>query len=199
MDAEMSQATKNCVECGCLFTRRSQGAAQWAAAKFCSLRCFGVDYSRNFEAKRPLLRDFFHARYVIDPQTGCWNWQGTLSRQGYGEFRWRGTSYRASRIALELDGRPVPADLHACHHCDNPACVRPSHLYVGTSKDNARDAADRGLLRRGELHPQAKLTESQVRKIRSAVGTLKVIAAQFDVSPSAVSFIRKRKSWAHVP
>jgi hypothetical protein len=101
-------------------------------------------------------------------------------------------------MALELDGRPVPADLCACHHCDNPACVRPSHLYVGTPKDNARDAANRGLLRRGELHPYAKLTESQVREIRSAAGTLETIATQFGISSSAVSLIRNRKTWAHV-
>jgi hypothetical protein len=80
---------------------------------------------------------------------GCWEWVGSQDRQGYGEFvvsmgpRVRS---RAHRVAWELTNGPIPDGLNACHRCDNPVCVRPDHIFIGTQRDNVRDAMAKGRL-----------------------------------------------------
>jgi hypothetical protein len=195
----MSRGTKNCVECGRLFTRhKGYGAAQWEAAKFCSSHCFGADHSRKTAERWPPLREQFETSF--QRSEGCWEWQGTIDGYGYGVIDRARKRYRAHVLALEYDGRPVPKGMVACHHCDNPRCVRPSHLYVGTPKDNARDAIDRGRLRRGELHPQAKLSESQVREMRSLKGQLSSaeIGRRFGVSRPTAAKVIAGQLWRHV-
>jgi len=77
---------------------------------------------------------------------GCWIWTGNRNGDGYGVFHVSRTKrYMAHRAALEFaNGEPVPSDKLACHHCDNPSCVRPSHLYIGTFSDNNSDTYYRG-------------------------------------------------------
>jgi len=78
---------------------------------------------------------------------GCWLWQGATQRDGYGLFRVDGRRRVAHRIALELyTGVPIPVDKFVCHHCDNPPCVRPSHLFIGTAADNVADMVAKGRL-----------------------------------------------------
>jgi hypothetical protein len=101
-------------------------------------------------------------------------------------------------MSLRLDGRPVPRGKYACHECDNPACVRPSHLYVGMPIENTQDMIRRGRLVCGERAKQAKLTEAAVIEIRSAQGSASALAMRFGVSPSNVHAIRARKTWRHV-
>jgi hypothetical protein len=126
---------------------------------------------------------------------GCWEWTGARDKDGYGIFSYEGKSYRAAKIALALDGRPVPTGKYSCHHCDNPACVRPDHLYRGTPTQNASDAKQRNRLNPGR---KAKLNPDQVRAIRTATGTHNEIAATFGVSRATISLIRERKTWANV-
>ena len=129
---------------------------------------------------------------------GCWPWTGALDRDGYGVFCYIGKVYKAHSMALRLDGRPVPKGMYACHHCDNPSCVNPAHLYVGTPLENSRDAKDRGRVPVGEKHYLAKLTEKDVLEIRASDLTCAKLAMQFGVSLSNISFIRTGKSWRHV-
>lgn len=149
----------------------------------------------------------FEEKYIPEPMTGCWLWLGAVSG-GYGSIlvgsRRDGSRrhLRATRVSLELAGRPVPHGLHALHHCDNTYCVNPDHLYAGTPSQNMKDAWDRHRKvpheQRGEKNASAKLTETKVAAIRNAFGRGRDIAAEFGVSPSTVSLIRNGRRWAHL-
>jgi hypothetical protein len=183
-------SVKQCANCGQAFARDKRNTwAYWERAKFCGSKCSGI--SRTDEAARirpDIITTFAKWR---DEGDGCWEWKGALDRDGYGIFTFAGRTMRAARIALELDGRP-PGDQFACHHCDNPRCVRPSHLYVGTPTDNVRDMVGRGRMVIGKV---AKLTPDQVREIRNASGSLATVAREYGVSAGAIGFIRNGKTW----
>jgi len=195
-EADRQRAVKQCAQCGSDFARDVRNTwAYWEKrAKYCSHACAGAANSIRWAAKRPSLEDKFKSHFT--KSSGCWEWQGPCDKDGYGLFFYTATQYRAARLALKLDGRPVPSGMYACHHCDNPVCVRASHLYVGSPKQNVEDA-----LRRGRKNPMtnAKLTEHQVIAIRKAAGTHEAIAAQYDVSRATVSLIRGRRTWRHLP
>ena len=134
---------------------------------------------------------------------GCWIW--TLCKRGpYGVVRLGGRKGRtigAHRIAYELANGPIDDGLHVCHHCDNPPCVRPDHLFVGTPADNHKDRMSKGLRKPGtpgERHPSAKLNEAQVREIRAATGPYAEIASRFGIAEGTISNIRARRIWKSV-
>ena len=198
LEPAMSRALKHCAFCGIAFRKDARNTwAYWERAKYCSQKCTGLARTEEARLREKPRQEAFEE--WIDKSGECWLWLAALDKDGYGIFTYRHKTYRAARIALEFDGRPVPAGLYACHHCDNPACVRPSHLYVGTPTENMADAKRRGRMRVGESHYASRLTEADVRKIRAATGTQEIIAAQFGVSRSLVSLVRGRKVWAHVP
>ncbi len=80
----------------------------------------------------------------VDKSGDCWIWTGRLDQDGYGKYRFQLRAVRAHRWSYEEANGPIPAGLIICHHCDNPPCVRPSHLYAGTHADNDRDKRTRG-------------------------------------------------------
>lgn len=110
----------------------------------------------------------------VQKTDGCWLWKGRLDEHGRGRIGRGGRDcppVGASRISWELHRGPIPAGLFVCHHCDNPACVRPDHLFLGYPKDNTADMIAKGRNRPGfqpgETHPAAKLTAKQVQEIRA--------------------------------
>jgi HNH endonuclease len=74
----------------------------------------------------------------------CWTWEGSRHPQGYGTLSVGRKTVRAHRFSYELANGPFDASLDVCHHCDNPSCVRPDHLFLGTARDNMRDASRKG-------------------------------------------------------
>jgi len=143
---------------------------------------------------------------VHRPDLGpCWIWTAGINkpRGGYGMFALRkGVIRRAHRIAWELT-YGSPGDLWVLHHCDNPPCVRPAHLFLGTPKDNAGDmeAKGRGNHPRGSARSQARLSEADVLAIREArrqgaVGA--ELARRYGVHRSTVYHICQGDYWKHV-
>lgn len=137
---------------------------------------------------------------------GCWEWLGAKNRQGYGSVGvGGGRTALAHRVAWEIDGGPIPLGLLVRHKCDNPACVRPAHLLIGTQKQNMADMYRRGRGRKrglsGSQNPNAKLNESAVRQLRDAAESgepLRRIAERLNVSPATAHLIATRKTWRHV-
>jgi hypothetical protein len=132
---------------------------------------------------------------------GCWEWQGKRYSNGYGCFSAGFDRYLAHRVAFILAGGTLEGrDSLVCHHCDNPPCVNPSHLFKGTTKDNIQDKMQKGRQRgpRGERSSKAKLDRSDVaviRGMRAAGETQKRIADLFHVSPKQISVICSGKQW----
>lgn len=129
----------------------------------------------------------------------CWVWTRATSSIGYGALTHGGFIMDAHRVAWELANGPIPKGLHVLHHCDNPPCVNPEHLYAGTRKDNARDAVERGQHLCGSRSPRAKLTERDVAEIRRRYDLGGVyqyeLAEEFGVTQTTVSRITRRKGW----
>lgn len=157
----------------------------------------------------PLLHHRFW-RKVHKTQT-CWIWIGGRRSNGYGVFTVDGRRESAHRIAWELTHKTrIVSKLRACHHCDNPECVRPSHIFIGTDRDNALDMVRKGrgnwttkpeTVLRGERNGQAKLTAVQVHKILKAYaqGARQVdLAALFHISQARVSKIVRGEAWTHL-
>ena len=146
----------------------------------------------------------------------CWWWIGSTNGGGYGQIQYGGKRVRIHRLSYQLHVGPIPKGTVVCHHCDNPRCVRPDHLFLGTSRDNAIDREMKGrrltprgpespcygkpnLLARGEKHGRHILTEDQVRDIRRLRSTgiaQEVIGKMFGVSRGAIGDIDRRKRWA---
>jgi hypothetical protein len=136
----------------------------------------------------------------VDKTAACWNWQGFKNPQGYGYFSWQGRNWLTHRLSLHFAGIDVTGKI-ACHHCDNPSCVNPAHLYAGTKQSNSDDARNRNRLWRaaGSTNPNAKLTEQQVLDIKQLSYSEAVARYGHLVSRGQICHIRYSKnSWQHV-
>ncbi len=178
-----------------------------------------IGVRHDYRSERRLLLAMTPAErfwYKVQKSDGCWPWLGSSNRLGYGLVRFNGGgTTTAHRYAYELTHGAI-GDRHllVCHHCDNPPCVRPDHLFLGTSADNMHDAQRKGRMRtrspkvlkgqrRGERCHWARLTTDDVLDIREAYasgfGSLSELAGLYGIHYSAISLIVNRKRWAHLP
>lgn len=141
----------------------------------------------------------------VERTEGCWEWRGYRAG-GYGVLRSGSRPGRlelAHRLAWEFANGSIPEGLVVCHRCDNPGCVRPDHLFVGSLADNVHDMdakARRGRYRGGEHH-NAHFTDDDIRSIRSRVAageTAVAIGREYGVSKVAIGHIVHRRNWKHV-
>lgn len=137
--------------------------------------------------------------------SSCWLWTGQCHGPGYGRldtFAPKRTVSYAHRLSWQLHFGPIPDGLSVCHHCDNPPCVNPAHLFLGTQSENSRDMQKKGRNAKGATFRNAKLTEATVREIRAryAAGGIvqQNLADQFGVSISQINGVVHRKTWRHV-
>lgn len=143
----------------------------------------------------------------VDKSGSCWTWTGgQKTAKGYGRIGagGRGAPYiLAHRLSYEIHKGPIPEGMVVMHSCDNPSCVNPAHLRVGTASENIKEAYDKrrkvSPFKKGADHHGAVLDDDMVRFIRSNPQIKgSVLARKFGASPSAVSAVRRGQSWTHV-
>jgi hypothetical protein len=150
----------------------------------------------------PDTKDFdrFHSKYKVVP-SGCWEWQAFRDRCGYGKFYYKYIYTSAPRFSAKfLAGLDIENKV-VCHHCDNPACCNPDHLFVGTQLDNIKDMIAKGrdnTARKGTKNFKAKLSDEQVLSIRSSTKLHEVLAKEYNVHVQTIGRIKRKESWAHI-
>lgn len=128
---------------------------------------------------------------------GCFEWQGTKS-VGYGRLRVGKNVIGAHRVSYETFRGPIPPGLFVCHRCDNPACINPSHLFLGTAKDNAQDALSKGRLNGHPFKMTAPSSVAQIRRAWKSGEKQKALAKRFGLSVGAVGRICRNKVWKEI-
>ena len=144
-----------------------------------------------------ILAERFAKKYTVNPDNGCWEWNEGQAKHffGYGVMRANGKNYLTHRLAYELRHGEIPAGMQVCHHCDNPRCCNPDHLFLGTGTDNQRDKKLKGRAAR-KLNPRDVLAIKAMHgRHRGAYGKNDFLARWFNVSESMILHIRKGKSW----
>ena len=148
----------------------------------------------------------------VDKSGECWEWTSCRNKQGYGQFG----QERAHRVAYSLTYGSIPTGLYVLHACDNPPCVNPVHLFLGTQLDNVADRDNKGrqakgdrhgyrlnpsLVVRGSRNGSAKLTEEAVAEMRALLQSgwlLRELSHKYGISIMNASWIVNRRGWRHV-
>lgn len=138
----------------------------------------------------------------------CWIWNGTTQNMRYGVFWVRKKRILAHRYSLELVGDKPRRNQVVSHKCDNPLCVKPSHLFIGSQADNLHDMFQKGRGnqsglelgrgKKGEDSPMHRLTTEQVKEIKSSKDGVMIIAKRYNIAHSSISNIRNGKAWKHI-
>jgi len=140
-------------------------------------------------------------------KNGCWICTShAFNTYGYAQTKFNGKIKLIHRLMYENKHGPIPKEMCACHKCDNPNCINPDHIFIGSNKNNSEDMVQKGRQShigspglKGESHPQSKLTESDVIKIiNEKLLTQKQLSVNYGVSQAVISKIRLRQSWKHI-
>jgi hypothetical protein len=143
------------------------------------------------------LAERFGTKWSEDPGSGCWVWTANALPSGYGLIRVsREDGIRvAHRVSWLLHRGPIPPGMRVCHRCDNPPCVNPDHLFLGTPKDNTRDMLMKGRHAYGRRLPQSKLTPEAVAEIRASPESSSSICRRYGVTDSTIRYVRRGDTW----
>ncbi len=139
-------------------------------------------------------------KVIPEPNSGCWLWVGVWDSSGYGHMKISRKTLSVHRLSWEFHNGPAPRGLCVLHKCDTPCCVNPTHLFLGTNKDNTQDCIkkNRRASYAGENNGRAKLSNAQVETIRLLLSfghSYKSIAERFGISESNVYHIKAGERW----
>lgn len=150
------------------------------------------------------LKNRFWSKVDISDEDKCWEWQAGIGSAGRGNFSIGRENFSAHRMSWMLTFGEIPDGLCICHHCDNGKCVNPTHLFLGTYRDNVLDMHEKGRdnILCGEDDPKSKLTEKQVLEIRNLwkpfIYSQFRLAKEYGVSRSTIEGILHRNIWKHI-
>lgn len=152
---------RDCEYCGVLFNANvSNVKLGWG--KCCSKAC-----ATKLRFATRTLESAFEKYVLKGSESECWEWSGNRNTQGYGRFKFKGRLYIAHRYAFERAGGKLSPELFACHHCDNPPCCNPAHLFAGTPKENSMDC-----VRKNRNYCPSRLSEETTMLVTSLKGAL---------------------------
>lgn len=194
-----------CIQCGASFSARP--SAIKTGKKFCTVRCRAdaVLAAHRSETWPPITPSALHRFWSrIERGDDCWEWTGTREHYGHGCLKVGNYAWKAHRLSWTLHHGPVPDGAFVLHRCDNPPCVRPDHLFLGTQADNVRDMIEKGRAkhtpRPGGANSYDKLSVSDVLEIRRryAEGNIRQrdLGNDFGVSQTEISRIVRGTRWA---
>lgn len=167
-----------CEYCGSMFLK-TKSEIKRTKHHFCSKQC-----SSGFRAEKTD-KAFMDRVKKLD---SCWEWQGSTNVHGYGTLRYKKKHSLAHRVSYRIHKGDIPDGLHVCHRCDNPLCVNPDHLFLGTHQDNMDDMALKG-------RKHTKLTASDVVEIRKSDLSDKELSVKFDVSERTIRYAKDKTKW----
>lgn len=153
----------------------------------------------------PITVEAFWSR-AVRSACGCLEWTGSLNKDGYGHLGYRRKYWLAHRLAWKLHhSQEIPVGACVCHSCDNPKCIDPAHLFLGSQAENMSDMRAKGRrkeINAGSENGRAKLSDDSVREIRRAYKNNELnqvaLAEKFSVSQTVISLIVTRKTWKMV-
>lgn len=165
-----------------------------------------VEHKKARTHNYPNTRDnHFYNKTLVPDENGCMNWIGGKNQSGYGNMWHLKRMWLASRYSFKLYNGLFNESLCVLHKCDNPSCVAPEHLFIGTKKDNMRDCSNKGRVKIpnliGEKCPTAILKNDDVLKIKEMLKNgikSRVIAEHYKVHSTTIYKIKNGKNWRHI-
>lgn len=151
----------------------------------------------DFEINKAVAR--FDEKWTLS-DSGCWEWSHSTNKLGYGCFWFVDRTHQAHRVSYRLFKGPFNSALLVCHTCDNPSCVNPDHLFLGTNQDNCDDKIRKGRSAdtRGDKNPRSKIRSTDLGRIRYRLkkgDTCAHIAAYYGVHETTISRIKLGRTW----
>lgn len=187
-----------CLICGNKFNPHS---GRENTSKYCSMTCNGAA-SKGKSRLGNCPKDIILNSISIDNNSKCWIWKRSKTESGYGIVCINGIKMRAHRLSYEVFNNVIIGSLFACHRCDNPSCVNPEHIFLGTAKDNFLDMRKKGRFNPkptiGESHKLSKLKKDDIPIIRDRNLSYKYLMERFGISRSLIGNIRKGITWSHI-
>jgi len=174
---------KPCKNCGKLFTMADIGVK--FPSRFVNYSCCSQECRDAISCKATDV-DYLYSKVEIDEATGCHNFQGCLTSKGYGRIKYKQRTVRAHRLSYMFAKGPIPDGMMVLHSCDNPRCINPDHLRVGTARDNWNDCVSRGRT------PRSNAIITDPWEVANCKGGIDEVAALYGVGRTTVYRYRQK-------